>query len=135
MYKMPIINIMQNVFILYAFNAYTKTALLCLIFFCFAYEEEPASIEAEPIIELVEDWEDVGWYNVTGMALAGCPSAKDVAKIASQKSIDKQDIHSTSEEEEESTEEEDEDENPKAAAEKRAQREIKLLISKIKNFK
>ncbi|XP_070168991.1 glutamic acid-rich protein isoform X2 [Polyergus mexicanus] len=70
-----------------------------------------------------------------GMALAGCPSAKDVAKIATQKSIDKQDVHSTSEEEEESTEEEEEDENPKAAAEKRAQREIKLLISKIKNFK
>ncbi|XP_050457802.1 DNA ligase 1-like [Cataglyphis hispanica] len=70
-----------------------------------------------------------------GMALAGCPSAKDVAKIASQKSIDKQDAPSTSEEEEESTEEEEEDENPKAAAEKRAQREIKLLISKIKNFK
>lgn len=71
------------------------------------------------------------------MALAGCPSAKDVAKIASQKSIDKQDVHSTSEEEEEeeSTEEEDEDENPKVAAEKRAQREIKLLNSKIKNFK
>ncbi|XP_029160885.1 trichohyalin-like isoform X2 [Nylanderia fulva] len=70
-----------------------------------------------------------------GMALAGCPSAKDVAKIATQKSIDKQDVHSTSEEEEESTEEEDEDENPKIAAEKRAQREIKLLISKIKSFK
>lgn len=69
-----------------------------------------------------------------GMALAGCPSAKDVAKIATQKSIDKQDVHSTSEEEEESTEEEEEDENPKVAAEKRAQREIKLLISKIKNF-
>lgn len=67
------------------------------------------------------------------MALAGCPSAKDVARIATQKSIDKQDSHSTSEEEEESTEEEDED--PKAAAEKRAQREIKLLTSKIKNFK
>ncbi|XP_011257848.1 DNA ligase 1 isoform X2 [Camponotus floridanus] len=70
-----------------------------------------------------------------GIALAGCPSAKDVAKIASQKSVDKQDVDSTSEEEEESTEEEEEDENPKAAAEKRAQREIKLLITKIKNFK
>lgn len=70
-----------------------------------------------------------------GMALAGCPSAKDVAKIATQKSIDKQDVRSESEEEEESTEEEEEDEDPKAGAEKRAQREIKLLISKIKNFK
>lgn len=98
-------------------------------------EEEPASIEAEPIIELAEDWEDIGWYNVTGIALAGCPSAKDVARIASQKSIDKQDVPYTSEEEEESTEEEDEDEDPKASAEKRAQREIKLLMSKIKNFK
>lgn len=68
-----------------------------------------------------------------GIALAGCPSAKDVAKIASQKSIDKQDAYE-SEEEEESTEEED-DEDPKITAEKRAQREIKLLISKIKNFK
>ncbi|XP_011158737.1 DNA ligase 1 isoform X2 [Solenopsis invicta] len=67
-----------------------------------------------------------------GMALAGCPSAKDIARIATQKSIDKQDVHSTSEEEEESSEEED---DPKAGAEKRAQREIKLLITKIKNFK
>lgn len=90
-------------------------------------------IEAEPIVELAEGWEDVGWYNVAGMALAGCPSAKDVARIATQKSIDKQDVGSTSEEEEESTEEEDED--PKAGAEKRAQREIKLLTTKIKNFK
>lgn len=87
-------------------------------------------------MESADDWED-GWikYNFAGMALAGCPSAKDVAKIASQKSMDKQDVCSTSEEEEESTEEEEEDEDPKAAAEKRAQREIKLLISKIKNFK
>lgn len=112
-----------------------KLHFFVLIFFCFACKEESASIEADPIIELVEDWKDVGWYNVTGIALAGCPSAKDVAKIASQKSVDKQDVHSTSEEEEESTEEEEEDENPKATAEKRAQREIKLLISKIKNFK
>lgn len=69
------------------------------------------------------------------MALAGCPSAKDVAKVATQKSIDKPDVASTSEEEEESTEEETDDEDPKAAAEKRAQREIKLLTTKIKNFK
>ncbi|XP_070518238.1 calponin homology domain-containing protein DDB_G0272472 isoform X2 [Cardiocondyla obscurior] len=85
-------------------------------------------------VELADDWEDGEWYDVTGMALAGCPSAKDVARIATQKSIDKPDVH-TSEEEEESTEEEEEDEDPKAAAEKRAQREIKLLTSKIKNFK
>lgn len=88
-------------------------------------------------MELAEDWEDIGlgWYNVAGMALAGCPSAKDVARIATQKSIDKQDVRNTSEEEEESTEEEEEDEDPKIGAEKRAQREIKLLTSKIKNFK
>jgi len=106
-----------------------RLPLLCLS------EEELTPIEAEPIVELAEDWEDLGWYNVAGMALAGCPSAKDVAKIASQKSIDKQDIRSASEEEEESTEEEEEeDEDPKVAAERRAQREIKLLTSKIKNF-
>ena len=103
--------------------------LLCLS------EEELTPIEAEPIVELAEDWQDLGWYNVAGMALAGCPSAKDVAKIASQKSIDKLDVRSSSEEEEESTEEEEEeDEDPKIAAERRAQREIKLLTSKIKNF-
>lgn len=110
--------------------------MLCCLPSLRAYpEEEPTPIEAEPIIELAEDWEDVGWYNVAGIALAGCPSAKDVAKIASQKSIDKQSVPDTSEEEEESTEEEDEDEDPKASAEKRAQRELKLLTSKIKNFK
>lgn len=100
-------------------------------------EEKLTPPEAELIVELSKDWEDEGWltYNVTGMALAGCPSAKDVVRIATQKSIDKQDVGSTSEEEEESTEEEEEDEDPKAGAEKRAQREIKLLISKIKNFK
>lgn len=104
-----------------------RFSLLCLS------EEELTPIE--PIVELVEDWEDLGWYNVAGMALAGCPSAKDIAKIASQKSIDKQDVHSASEEEEESTEEEEEeDEDPKVGAERRAQREIKLLTSKIKNF-
>lgn len=100
--------------------------LLCLS------EEQLTPVEVELI---AEDWEDIGWYNVAGIALAGCPSAKDVARIATQKSIDKQDVHSTSEEEEESTEEEEEDEDPKAGAEKRVQREIKLLISKIKNFK
>ncbi|XP_033356342.1 glutamic acid-rich protein-like isoform X2 [Bombus vosnesenskii] len=68
-----------------------------------------------------------------GMALAGCPSAKDVAKIASQKSIDKREPSESEEEEEESSEEED-DKDPRAA-EKRLQREIKLLITKIKNFK
>lgn len=78
-----------------------------------------------------------------GMALAGCPSAKDVARIASQKSIDKSHQSNTSEtseeeeEEEESSEEEssDEEEDPKAAEEKRLQRELKLLQSKIKSFK
>lgn len=67
------------------------------------------------------------------MALAGCPSAKDVAKIASQKSIDKKEPSESEEEEEESSEEED-DRDPRAA-EKRLQREIKLLITKIKNSK
>lgn len=72
------------------------------------------------------------------MALAGCPSAKDVAKIASQKSIEKAEktpSESEEEEEEESSEEEDEDEDPEAVAERRALREIKLLSTKIKNFK
>lgn len=96
-------------------------------------EEESASVEIEPTI--FENSEDADWYDVAGMALAGCPSAKDVAKVATQKSIDKPDVVSTSEEEEESTEEETDDEDPKAAAEKRAQREMKLLTSKIKNFK
>ncbi|XP_015183992.1 PREDICTED: DNA ligase 1-like [Polistes dominula] len=70
-----------------------------------------------------------------GMALAGCPSAKDVARIASQKSMDnkQQEMSETEEEEEESTEEEEE-EDPKISAEKRLQREIKLLSSKVKNF-
>jgi len=106
--------------------------LLCLL------EEELTPVEVEPTMKLAAYWEDMGWYNVAGMALAGCPSAKDVARIASQKSIDQQDVRSTSEEEEESTEEEEEEEeneDPKIGAEKRAQREIKLLISKIKNFK
>lgn len=70
-----------------------------------------------------------------GMALAGCPSAKDVAKIASQKSIDKKEPSESEEEEDESSEEEEEDEDPKAAAEKRLQREIKLLTTKIRNSK
>ncbi|XP_043685166.1 trichohyalin-like isoform X2 [Vespula pensylvanica] len=73
-----------------------------------------------------------------GMALAGCPSAKDVARIASQKSMDnkQQDMSETEEEEEEEEEstEEEEEEDSKASAEKRLQREIKLLSSKVKNF-
>ncbi|XP_017876831.1 glutamic acid-rich protein [Ceratina calcarata] len=69
-----------------------------------------------------------------GMALAGCPSAKDVAKIASQKSVDKREPSESEEEEEEEEESsEEEDEGPKA--EKRLQREIKLLTTKIRNFK
>lgn len=106
---------------------------LCFFSLCLT-EQEHVSVEADSTIELADNSEDVGWYNVTGMALAGCPSAKDVARIANQKSIDKHD-RSASEEEEESTEEEDEEEDPKATAEKRAQREIKLFTSKIKSFK
>ncbi|XP_046740171.1 DNA ligase 1-like isoform X2 [Diprion similis] len=68
-----------------------------------------------------------------GMALAGCPSAKDVAKIASQKSVDQPEYES--EEEEEESSEEDEDVDPSVAAEKRVQRELKLLTTKIKTFK
>ena len=66
-----------------------------------------------------------------GMALAGCPSAKDVAKIASQKSIDKKEPSESEEEEEEESSEEEDEKDPKAA-EKRLQREIKLLTTKIK---
>ncbi|XP_043801417.1 glutamic acid-rich protein-like isoform X2 [Apis laboriosa] len=75
-----------------------------------------------------------------GMALAGCPSAKDVAKIASQKNIDKKEPSESDEEEEQEQEEEEEesseedDKDPKAS-EKRLQREIKLLTTKIRNFK
>lgn len=91
----------------------------------------------EPVVEFPEESEAT-WYDVSGMALAGCPSAKDVAKIASQKSVEKADkspSESEEEEEEETSEEEDEDEDPEAAAERRMQREIKLLATKIKNFK
>ncbi|KAK0176160.1 hypothetical protein PV328_000325 [Microctonus aethiopoides] len=71
-----------------------------------------------------------------GMALAGCPSAKDVAKIASQKSIDKgEKSPSESEEEEISSDEEEEDDDPEAVAERRLAREVKLLTTKIRNFK
>lgn len=94
---------------------------------------------AEPIVESPQEKSsprESAWYNVTGMALAGCPSAKDVAKIASQKSIDKGiKTPSESEEEEESSSEEDEDDDPDAIAEKRALREVKLLHTKITNFK
>ncbi|XP_012288033.1 trichohyalin isoform X2 [Orussus abietinus] len=69
-----------------------------------------------------------------GMALAGCPSAKDVARIASQKSVEKPVEIETEEEEEEESTEEEEEEDPKIAAEKRLQRELKLLSSKIKTF-
>lgn len=126
------------------FRFITSLILMPSFALCFLFrltdEEELELIKTEQIVELMEDWENVGYvmHDVTGIALAGCPSAKDVARVATQKSIDKQD-HSESEEEEEeeeSTEEEDEEEeDPKAVAEKRAQREIKLLISKIKSFK
>lgn len=89
-------------------------------------------IELEPIIEFPEDCIDVAWYDFSGMALAGCPSSKDVARIATQKSMDK---GPPSEEEEESSEsEEDEDLDPKAAAEKKLQKEIKSLNNKVKTF-
>ncbi|XP_006622410.1 glutamic acid-rich protein-like isoform X1 [Apis dorsata] len=96
-------------------------------------------LEPEPIIELADDGDEAAWYNVSGMALAGCPSAKDVAKIASQKNIDKREPSESDEEEEEEQEEEEEsseedDKDPKAS-EKRLQREIKLLTTKIRNFK
>lgn len=87
----------------------------------------------EPLIELADDGDEAAWYNVSGMALAGCPSAKDVAKIATQKSIDKREPSESEEEEEEESSEEEDEKDPKAA-EKRLQREIKLLSTKIKNF-
>ncbi|CAK9819347.1 hypothetical protein ANTPLA_LOCUS10202 [Anthophora plagiata] len=94
-------------------------------------------LEAEPIIELADEEDEAVWYHVSGMALAGCPSAKDVAKIASQKSIDKKEPSESEEEEEEEEEEseEEEDEKDPKAAEKRLQREIKLLTTKIRNFR
>ncbi|XP_071863997.1 uncharacterized protein isoform X1 [Bombus fervidus] len=98
-----------------------------------AEQEIVPMLENVPIIKMLDDDHEGAWYNVSGMALAGCPSAKDVAKIASQKSIDKKEPSESEEEEEESSEEED-DKDPKAA-EKRLQREIKLLTTKIKNFK
>ncbi|KOC64937.1 hypothetical protein WH47_04526 [Habropoda laboriosa] len=92
-------------------------------------------LEPEPIIELADEEEDEAvWYHVSGMALAGCPSAKDVAKIASQKSIDKKEPSESEEEEEEESEEEEDERDPKAG-EKRLQREIKLLTTKIRNFR
>lgn len=90
----------------------------------------------DPIIELADDSEESVWWGFSGMALAGCPSSKDVARIASQKSIDKSNVSESEEEEEGSSEEEsDEDEDPKAAEQKRLQRELKLLKTKIKSFK
>ncbi|XP_017762544.1 PREDICTED: glutamic acid-rich protein isoform X1 [Eufriesea mexicana] len=91
-------------------------------------------LEPEPVIELADDGDEAAWYNVSGMALAGCPSAKDVAKIASQKSIDKREPSESEEEEEEESSEEEDDKDPNAG-EKRLQREIKLLTTKIRNFK
>lgn len=71
-----------------------------------------------------------------GMALAGCVSSKDVAKVASQKSIDrKEPSPETEEEEEEEESSEEEDESDPKTAERRLQREIKLLTTKIRNFK
>ncbi|XP_012266896.2 ABC transporter F family member 4-like isoform X3 [Athalia rosae] len=97
-------------------------------------ESDPSNPRSDSNSELeVDESADTSWSNVSGMALAGCPSAKDVAKIASQKSIDQPEYESEEEEEESSEEEEDVD--PKIAAEKRVQRELKLLITKIKTFK
>lgn len=98
---------------------------------------EEYSVEREPIVELPEETEEV-WYQFSGMALAGCPSAKDVARIATQKSIDKSTKPSESESEEEESEEEsseeEEDVDPKVAEERRIQKDLKLLQSKIKTF-
>lgn len=99
-------------------------------------EHNGSEYENEPIVELAEDTIEVAWWDVSGMALAGCPSAKDVARIASQKSMDKPEPEESEEEEEESSEEEsEEDEDPKITEEKRQQREIKLMKTKIRNFK
>lgn len=114
------------------------TALFLLLFSHLDDCEEFKDNDA--VLELSDESEESSF---SGMALAGCPSAKDVARIASQKSIDKSHQSNTSEtseeeeEEEESSEEEssDEEEDPKAAEEKRLQRELKLLQSKIKSFK
>ncbi|XP_014227938.1 microfibrillar-associated protein 1-like [Trichogramma pretiosum] len=72
-----------------------------------------------------------------GMALAGCPSAKDVARIATQKSIERAAEPESEEEEEEteSEEESEEDEDPKVVEDKRNQREIEKMKNKIKNFR
>lgn len=110
--------------------------LILLLYFALLGSELEQELDVEPIIELADDSDDAAWYNVSGMALAGCPSAKDVAKVASQKSIDKREPSESEEDEEESTEEEEEDDDdPKIAAEKRLQREIKLLSTKIRNSK
>lgn len=99
-------------------------------------EHNGSEYENEPIVELAEDTIEVSWWDVSGMALAGCPSAKDVARIASQKSMDKPEPEESEEEEEDSSEEEsEEDEDPKVTEEKRQQREIKLMKTKIRNFK
>ncbi|KOX73608.1 hypothetical protein WN51_13685 [Melipona quadrifasciata] len=87
-------------------------------------------LEPEPIIELADDGDEAAWYNVSGMALAGCPSAKDVAKIASQKSIDRREPSESEEEEEESSEEEEEDEedDPKASEKRKERHALKDQI-------
>lgn len=91
----------------------------------------------KPIVELADDSSDEGWWDVSGMALTGCPTAKEVAKIAMQKSIEAPPAESESSEESEETSEEesDEDEDPKKAEDKRLQREIKLMDTKINNLK
>lgn len=107
--------------------------LFCPYFFATALTEYWQSIESEPIVLFPDESADASWYDVSGMALAGCPSAKDVARVASQKSMDKPEVNESEEEDEETEESSDDDEE--AAAEKRLQREFKLLKTKIKNFK
>ncbi|XP_058789597.1 trichohyalin-like isoform X2 [Phymastichus coffea] len=96
-----------------------------------AEERDKAKIELE---EMKAKFANLEKRMKVGMALAGCPSAKDVAKIASQKSMEKTDLEE-SEEEEEYSEEESEEDDQKNAEEKRQLREIKLMKIKVKNFK
>ena len=90
----------------------------------------------EYIVELADNSLESSSRVVSGMALAGCPSSKDVARIASQKSMDKSELEYSEEDEEETSEEEsEEDDDPKLMEEKHHQRDIKLMKTKIRNFK
>ncbi|XP_011503571.1 PREDICTED: FK506-binding protein 5 isoform X1 [Ceratosolen solmsi marchali] len=70
-----------------------------------------------------------------GMALGGCPSAKDIAKIASQKSMDRPEHDESETNDNDTSEEESEEDDPQIAEEKRQQKEIKQMKTKIKNFR